>query len=153
MTYTIEHLPKKYFIGLAVKTTNENWQCIRDITELKEKFFHEHIEKKIQNQINKNVLAVYTDYEADFTKPYTFCFGKEVSTLESIPEGLRGIEIAPSSYAVFTATGKFPDSIGKTWNTIWNEKLKRSYTLDFELYPENFDPDANPEVKIYIAIH
>ena len=152
MTYVIEHLPKKYFIGTVVKTTNEKGRCITDITELKEKFFRANLEKLIPNQINQNLLAVYSNYEGDYTKPYKFYFGKEVSSLSDIPKGMKGIEIAPSSYAVFTATGDFPQSIGNAWYAIWNEGLKRSYTADFELYPENFDPDAKPEVKIYIAI-
>ena len=42
--------------------------------------------------MNQNLLAVYTDYEGDYTKPFTYMIGCEVSNLSTIPEGMRGIE-------------------------------------------------------------
>ena len=62
-----------------------------------------------------------------------------------------GVEIAASPYAVFTAKGAFPQSMGQMWHTIWNTALKRSYTVDFEVYAPDFNPQNNPEVKIYIS--
>ena len=44
---------------------------------------------KIPNRINKEMVAVYTDYESDQTKPFTYLVGCEVSSLDQIPEGLK----------------------------------------------------------------
>ena len=38
------------------------------------------------------------------------------------------------------------------WQDIWKSNLPRSYTSDFEVYRSDFDPQQNPEVKVYIAI-
>lgn len=40
----------------------------------------------------------------------------------------------------------------RTNNEIWQSGLPRSYTSDFEVYQNDFDPKRNPEVKVCIAI-
>lgn len=106
---------------------------------------------KIKNRLNHDLLCVYTDYEGDFTKPYRYIVGCEVKNLSEIPPGYFGKEISPSSYALFTAEGEFPQSMLKAWNAIWSSKVDRAYTADFEVYAADFNPQNNPEVKIYIA--
>ena len=56
----------------------------------KDRFFKENISSKIPNKINGDILALYTDYEGDYTKPYSWILGCEVSSLEQVPEGLVG---------------------------------------------------------------
>jgi predicted transcriptional regulator YdeE len=60
--------------------------------------------------------------------------------------------IPESKYAVFITQGEFPQGLIAAWQAIWKSNLHRSYTSDFELYHSNFDPQKNPEVKVYIAI-
>ena len=106
---------------------------------------------KIPNRINKEMVAVYTDYESDQTKPFTYLVGCEVSSLDQIPEGLKGLEIPAGNYTLFTATGAFPQSMSETWLKIWNSDIKRAYKTDFEVYGPDFQPQGKPEVKIYIS--
>jgi predicted transcriptional regulator YdeE len=150
MKHTIEHQKKKCFIGLALRTDNS--ECSFTMPAHKEKFFRENIPAKIPNKINGNILALYTDYEGDYTKPYSWILGCEVSSLDKIPEGLVGKVIPESKYAVFTTQGAFPQGLIAAWQAIWKSNLHRSYTSDFEVYRSDFDPQKNPEVKIYIAI-
>lgn len=150
VTYVKEKQMKKLIIGIPIATSNEQFQ--KDVPPLWEKFRREKMADKIPNKINQNLIAVYTDYEGNYTMPFTYLIGYEVSTLKVIPEGLRGIEIAPSAYAIFTAKGEFPKSMTTTWQSIWQAPLNRSYTSDFEIYPPNFSSQHNPEVKIYIAL-
>ncbi|HEY5259074.1 MAG TPA: effector binding domain-containing protein, partial [Rhabdochlamydiaceae bacterium] len=63
----------------------------------------------------------------------------------------RGVELEPSSYAVFTAKGAFPQSMMEAWQAIWTSNVKRSYTTDFEVYKPDFNPQDNPEIRIFIA--
>jgi predicted transcriptional regulator YdeE len=69
-----------------------------------------------------------------------------------VPEGLVGKVIPASKYAVYTTKEAFPQGLIAVWQAVWKSKLARSYTSDFEVYPADFDPQKNPEVKLYIAI-
>jgi len=141
---------ERFFIGLPLKTNNE--ECSSAMPAHKEKFFRENIPSKIPNKVNRDILAVYTDYEGDYTKPYSWILGCEVSRLDDVPEGLVGKVIPESKYAIFTTQGQFPQGLIAAWQTIWQANLSRSYTTDFEVYRSDFDPEKNPEVKVYIAI-
>lgn len=150
MHHALENQKKKFFIGYELRTDNQ--KCSLEMPAHKESFFNQNILAKIPNKINGNILAVYTDYEGDYTQPYSWILGCEVSNLDEIPVGLVGKVIPESKYAVFTTRGEFPQGLIEAWQTIWQSNLFRSYTADFELYPSDFDPQRNPEVKVYIAI-
>lgn len=150
MHYTLEHGNKKLFIGLELRTHNN--ECSVTMPMHKEKFFRENIPAKIPNKINGNILALYTDYEGDYTKPYSWILGCEVSSLDDVPTGLVGKVIPESDYAVFTTQGSFPQGLITVWQNVWQSQLHRSYTSDFEVYRSDFDPEKSPEVLLYIAI-
>ncbi|HEX2578803.1 MAG TPA: GyrI-like domain-containing protein [Rhabdochlamydiaceae bacterium] len=150
MDYAIEKLEKKFFIGLELRTNND--ECSQAMPAHKERFFKENIPAKIPNKVNGNILALYTDYEGDYTKPYSWILGCEVSSLEDVPAGLVGKIIPAAKYAVFTTQGEFPQGLIAAWQAVWKSHLSRSYTSDFELYRSDFNPQNNPEVKLYIAI-
>ena len=150
MNHTIEHQRHAFFIGLELRTNNE--ECSVAMPAHKEKFFNENILAKIPNKLNGNILALYTDYEKDYTKTYSWILGCEVSNLGFVPDGLIGKEIPASKYAVFTTQGEFPQGLIAAWQAVWKSNLPRSYTSDFELYRSDFDPQKNPEVKVFIAI-
>lgn len=150
MSYTLEKQKKKFFIGLELRTNNE--ECSSAMPTHKEKFFNDNIPGKIPNRINNDILALYTDYEGDYTKPYSWILGCEVSGLDEIPTGLVGKVIPESKYAVFTTQGEFPQGLIAAWQAVWASNLFRSYTSDFELYRSDFHPQENPEVNVYIAI-
>ncbi len=150
MNYTVEHQKKKFFIGLELRT--DNAKCSSAMPAHKERFFKENIPAKIPNKINGNILALYTDYEGDHTKPYSWILGFEVSSRDEVPVGLVGKVIPESKYAVFTTQGLFPEGLIGAWQAIWQANLQRSYSTDFEVYPADFDPQKNPEVKVYISI-
>ena len=150
MTYATEKQGEKFFIGLELRTNNQ--ECSLAMPAHKERFFKENILSKIPNKINGNILALYTDYEGDYTEPYSWILGCEVSSLDNVPAGLVGKVIPQSKYAVFTTQGAFPQGLIAAWQTIWNTDLPRSYTSDFEIYTADFNPQINPEVKVYIAV-
>lgn len=150
MNYIIDHQKEKYFIGLELRTNNA--ECSVAMPAHKDRFFKENILAKIPNKVDGSMLALYTDYEGDFNKPYSWILGCEVSSLDDIPQGLVGKIIPAATYAVFTTHGKFPHGLIETWQEIWKTDIARSYTSDFEVYRENFDPTHNPEVQVYISI-
>lgn len=150
MKYSVKHLEKKFFIGFELRTNNE--ECSYAMPAHKERFFKENIPAKIPNRINGDILALYTDYEGDYTKPYSWILGCEVSSLENVPDGLVGKIIPESKYAVFTTKGGFPQGLIDVWQAVWKLNLPRSYTSDFEIYRSDFNPQRNPEVKVCIAV-
>jgi len=146
------HLPSRQVLGIALRTTNENRASASEIPPHKERFTSEGIYDQIPHKTTGDILGFYTDYESDFTKPYTLIYGCEVSTVDKIPEGLT-LAIAPASkYAVYEINGEFPESLLQTWGEIWESDLKRTYTADFEVYPVDFDPINNPKMQLYISI-
>lgn len=145
-----QHKQESFLIGLELRTHNA--ECSSTMPAHKDRFFKENIPAKIPNKINGDMLALYTDYEGDYTMPYSWILGCEVSSLDQIPEGLVGKVIPASNYAVFTTQGAFPQGLIAVWQDVWQSGLPRAYTSDFEVYPSDFDPERNPEVKLYIAI-
>ena len=108
-----------------------------------------HIQEKIPNKTSNEVIALYCDYEGDYTKPYSLIIGCPVSHPE-VPKGMVTKTIPAGSYALFEAKGEFPKSLIETWQDIWKrEDLKRTYTGDFEVYGEKF---SDGEVEVFIAV-
>lgn len=140
-------------IGIAVRTTNENAQAAIDIPQLWAKFLSEETMTKIPNPIDDAVYSIYTDYELDYTKPYTTILGCKVSNLKNIPEGMVGKVIEASEYEVYTAKGNLAKGVVYSeWERIWKSNIKRKYTADFEIYgPKSLNPQ-DAEVPIFIAV-
>jgi len=96
--------------------------------------------------------GLYTDYESDFTKPYTTILGYAVKDIEQIPVGMVYKEIPAGTYVEINTTGDVHDGIViKEWIKIWNSNLQRKYTVDFECY--TFTARAqDTKVDIFIAV-
>ncbi|SEW37859.1 Predicted transcriptional regulator YdeE, contains AraC-type DNA-binding domain [Chitinophaga sp. YR573] len=136
-------------IGIAVRTTNENGQAGIDIPVLWDKFISEGIADKIPGKVDNTVYSVYTEYEGDFTKPYTTVLGCKVNTADTIPEGMKGIVIEKGTYIKRT-TGV--DKVFEEWTKIWNSDIPRIYTTDFEAYGEKAQNPEEAAVEIFIAV-
>ena len=123
-----------------------------EIPQLWQQFFQNGGAEQIPNRVSDAVIALYTDYEGDYTDPYTIIIGCEVSNSENLPQELVCREIPAATYAVFEIAGQFPDSVKKTWEKVWSTPLNRTYTTDMEVYPADFDPVSNSKAEIYIGI-
>jgi predicted transcriptional regulator YdeE len=142
-----------YIIGIAVRTTNENGQSGIDIPQLWSKFVSEQTAAKITGKTSNDIYSVYTEYEKDFTKPYTTVLGCRVEENTAAPEGFKKIIIPPGKYQLYTAKGDLDNAVVYSeWTAIWNSSLKRAYTADYEVYGEKAKNPANAEVDIFVAI-
>ena len=149
----MEKLAQFYLIGISVRTSNENGQAMTDIPALWNKFMSENWIEKIPNKKSFDIYSVYTDYESDHTKPYTTLLACQVSSLDSIPEGLVGKTISAATYQKITAKGNIMEGlIYNEWIKIWNSDYKRTYSADFEIYGEKAKDFSNAEVDIYLAV-
>lgn len=139
--------------GIAIRTTNKNGQSQKDIAMLWQKFWSENIINQISNRINNDIYCVYTEFEGDFTQPYTCLIGCRVNTSENIPEKMKLVNIEEGNYNRLTAHGKLNDGIVvKEWEKVWSSGMKRRYGTDYEYY--NASNTVNPdeaEVEIYVG--
>lgn len=142
-----------YVIGIAVRTSNENGQAGKDIPALWNQFMSEKIMEKIPNKVDHTVYSIYTEYEADYTKPYTTVLGCKVSNLDTIPAGMKGIVISEGEYFRCTAKGNMMEGmVYNEWTKIWNSDIPRSYTTDFEVYGEKAQNPEYAEVDIFLSL-
>jgi predicted transcriptional regulator YdeE len=140
-------------IGIAVRTTNQNGQSGKDIPELWNRFMAEGILEKIPNKIDNTVYCIYTDYESDYTKPYTTILGSKVANTDNIPEGMVGKNFDGGNYTKYTATGNLMQGVVfNEWTKIWNSTIERAYTADFEVYGPKAQNPADAAVDIFIAL-
>lgn len=145
--------PDMLIIGIDCRTSNAADAGPQDIPKLWGRFYGEDVVNRIPNKVSNEVIALYCDYEGDFTQPYSVVIGCPVSTHETIPEGMVAKTIPSSSYAVFRALGEHPKALIETWGRIWNQTdLKRTYIGDFELYGSKFASGSPQEVEVYIGV-
>ena len=152
MKYEIVELKEKIIEGIRIKTTNQNGKSIEDIGLTWQKLFTQGIYENIQNKANNKTIGLYTQYEGDYTKPYTFIAGAEVSKEVENNEQIVSTIIPKGKYAKFVIIGDVQNSVGQAWQEIWNMELKRKYTCDFEEYQNNSQDMQKQEIHIYIAI-
>ncbi len=151
MKYEIVELEEKIVEGIAIKTTNQDGKSIQDIGKTWQELFTNGIYEKIGNKVNNKTIGLYTDYEADYTKPYIFIAGVEVSK-KTDNKLITNKIIEKGKYAKFVITGDVQNSVGQAWQEIWNMNLKRKYTCDFEEYQNNKEDMQNQEIHIFIAL-
>lgn len=142
-----------HFIGISVRTTNENQQAMQDIPQLWNKFMSENWQEKIPNRIDQSVICMYTDYEGDHNKPYTTLLGCRVNSLEEVPADMRGLTVKGGPYVPFQAQGNLNEgAVIQTWLKIWESGMDRSYTVDYEVYGAKALDPTDAEVAIFIAV-
>lgn len=151
--YTVIEKPSMIVVGIQCRTSNASHAGPNDIPRHWEKFYTEDTPNQIPNKMSNEVIALYCDYEGDYTQPYSLVIGCPVSSLDQIPQGMVAKIIPAGSYAVFRAIGEHPKSLIETWGKIWQQvDLERTYTGDYEIYGDKFISGSPKEVKVLIAI-
>lgn len=146
-------IEKFHLIGIAARTTNENGKAEQDIPVLWGRFMSEGVLQKIPNKVDDTVYCIYTDYEKDYTKPYTTIIGCRVTSLENVPEGMVGKTVESSSYAHYVAKGNIMQgAVQEVWKEIWNSDIKRAYRADFDVYGAKAQNLENAEVDVFVSV-
>ena len=141
-------------IGLALKgkTTNINEQSSIDCGNLWQEFEKGKYAEKIPNKLTDEILAVYHQYEGDYTEPFSYFIGCKVKADTEVPAGLETLTIAKGIYQKIDARGKMPDCVINAWKEIWVSDIPRSYKMDFEVYGDRNKDWSNAEVEVYLSI-
>ena len=115
---------------------------------------NEQVASNIPNKADSSIYSIYTNYEGDYMKPYDTILACEVSSLENIPEGMVGMEIAASDYQKFRAAGDLSKGVVyNEWVNIWNTDIDRKYSADFEIYGEEAQNREDAKVDIFVSVH
>lgn len=140
-------------IGFSVRTTNKEGQAGIDIPALWHKFMSAQAADHIPGKIDDTLYCVYTDYEKDYTAPYTVILGCRVQAVTQLPEDMTSVTIKAGNYVEFTAKGKIMEGmVYHTWLDIWASGLERAYQTDFEVYGQKAQDPENAEVPVYIGV-
>ena len=140
-------------IGISVRTTNKNGQSQNDIGNLWDKFMGQNLIEQIANKNSNDIYCIYTNYDSDFNGLYTTILGCKVNSFDNIPQGFGSWTIPKTKYQVYQSAGKLPDSIVKTWTSIWQTDISRKYVADFDLYGQKSKNPENAEVDTYVSIN
>lgn len=132
-------------IGVSEKISNDNAQ--EKIPQMWKNFMFENTIQKIPNKKDGKLMAFYTEYEGDHTKPFLYSIGCEVSTFEDCPPEYNKITVPESKYALFKVKGNLPNSLIETWKYIWTGDLDRKFAADFEVVV------GADEIHVYISIN
>lgn len=151
MKYTIKKAPARTVVGISCRASNA--EAANVIPACWQAFLLNNAPAKIPHRVAPPVMyAVYSDYEKDWTKPYTYLLGCGVTRADKVPEGMEVRNIPEQTYAVFRAKGKMPDEIVGVWAEVWSSDLPRTYTYDFELYDKRFTRPVAKEADVYVAV-
>ena len=143
MNYEIVYLEEKKVDGLKIRTTNENYKSMTDISDLWTKFLEDY--PLMSGKLNHKAIGLYTNYEGDFLAPYDFYVAYE-TTEKAI------YTISSGKYAKFIIIGHPQRAIAEFWSKLWELPLERDYLSDFEEYQNNSDDFNKQEIHIYISI-
>ena len=150
--FTTIQKPAMMIIGIERRTSNDINAAPQDIPRLWQKFYADNVLSNIPNKASEEVIALYCDYEGDYTQPYSCVIGCAVTSLDEIPEGMVAKTIPASTFALFRTVGDFPKSLIDTWKAIWQSDLQRTYTGDYEVYGKAFTTGASQEVDVLVAL-
>ena len=113
----------------------------------------EGIQDKIRQKTSSDIFAVYYNYKTDYTDDFEYFIGCKVRSDELQPEGIQLLQIPTAKYTRINAMGMIPQCIGDTWRQIWNSKIDRAYSYDFEQYGPLSKDWNDGMVPIYISTH
>ena len=140
-------------MGISVWTINKDGIAGTDIYNLWQRWFQENIPDRIPGKLSDDVYNLYCDYESDANGRYRVIVGNRVKSIERIPEGLSGLRIPKSKFAVYRVEGRLPYVVLETWNEIYREKgYSRKFMADFDVYDMNAYDPQNARIEINVSV-
>ena len=146
-------------IGIAARTNNAKEAGPDGVIPRQwQKYFHDGVADKIQDKLDSNTYAVYTDYESDHNGDYTFIIGAKVKPGTTPPEDMTVVNVPGGHYAVLTTEkGPVQQVIPATWARVFqledSGELRRAYKTDFELYDQRSQDPNDAQVDLYLGVN
>lgn len=145
------------FVGLSIKTDLKN--VYKDAANLGKEYAHFKAKHQIPNLIEPWAFVAYSRDFDEETGSWEYIMGDVVMKLDSIPEGLTGYEIPPTTYAIFTIHAKlnflWGVEIARMKRYIFNKWLPnskyKSTGVDFE-YHDDRSTGKDPSIDLFVEI-
>ena len=145
------------FVGLSVKTDDK--KIYKDAAQLGKDYSQFKKTYKITNIKEPWASVAYSRDFDEKTRSWEYIMGDIVTSLDSVPEGLKGYKIEPGEYAVFQIKAKFGFlwglEIGRMKKYVFTDWLPKSkYTAtgsDFEYHDER-SIGKSPSIDLYVGI-
>lgn len=151
--FRLTKMPAFTVVGVSRRACNADGSSVTIIPAVWGEFLKQNTAKPIKNRsFPPTMYAVYSDYESDWTKEYSFLIGAGVTRAGKVPEGMTVRRIPAQTYAHFVAKGEMPRSLLEVWSAVWLSTLPRTYTFDFEVYDQRFTRPENKEIDVYVAV-
>ena len=144
-------------VGAELRVKNQDGENFAEIPKFWSDFLNKNRFDEIPNVVKNNIsYGICCDCDPD-ESTFSYIIAQEVSSLETIPEGMIGRVIPKAEYLVFTAKGSIPDDLQETIKQIYgtwlpNSKYRHAGTPDFELYDCHRMGEHSSEVDVYIPI-
>lgn len=155
MDYKIVNLDKKKVAGLKIRTSNGSPDAGEKIGGLWQRFFSEGVYEEIPGKTKEATIGLYTNYAGDEKGEYDMYVCCEVDPDEKLSEQLDVTEIEAGKYAKFVVKGHMVTAVQDFWQKLWDMKLERKFSCDFEEYQpmteENMDME-HCEIHMYISL-
>ena len=147
-------LPAFRVHGVQARTSNDDEQTLK--TARLPLLWHDvHTELVPLLPEDAPIYGVYSDYESDQHGYYTVTAGCD-QAVSNVKLPMTAIDVPEGRYLVFSAKGKMPETVIRTWLQVWDyfdspqAGHVRSFTKDFEVYRGR--EENSVQVSIYIAI-
>ncbi len=155
MEYEVVTLEEKTAAGVMAWTNNAAEDMGSVIGGLWKQFYGEGVYGSIMGKKNHKSLGIYTDYAGDEKSDYRVVVACEVEPAKEFPADVvpaNGylMTIPAGKYAKFVIKGDVKEDVAKFWEALWQMKLPRTFTCDFEEYQDCSESEA--EIHIYISI-
>jgi predicted transcriptional regulator YdeE len=145
------------FVGLSVKTDDK--KIYKDAAQLGKNYSQFKKNHDIPNLRDPWAFVAYSRDFDEETRSWEYIMGDVVTSLDSVPEGLKGYEIESGKYAIFTIKPKFNFlwglEIGRMKRYVFVDWLPKSQYLstgsDFEYHDER-SIGKKPSIDLYVAI-
>lgn len=145
------------FVGLSVNTDVK--KIYRDAAKLGKDYVGFKEKNNIPNLKDPWAFVAYSRNYDEETRSWEYIMGDVVTSLDSVPEGLKGYEIPSGKYAIFTIKAKFRLlwglEIGRMKKYVFEKWLPNSAYestgTEFE-YHDDRSKGKNPSIDLYVGI-
>jgi len=134
-------------IGIGETVSNFDAESVPKIESLWQRFFADGVADQVSGGRKGAMLALYTDYQGDYTEPYLYMVGIQTPFGTNPPNGLIARDVPAQTMARIEATGPLPKSVIDVWQGVWASDLARCYVADYDIYGAEGDP-----VSVFVGI-
>lgn len=147
-------LNEKLVVGLKARTNNTSPSMPKIIGGLWQKFYAGGVFEAIKNKSGFCAYGIYSEYAGGVEDDYSICVATEVTDASCLPSDCVSYTIPSGRYAKYVVQTTMQDQamdVGKCWQSIWSEKIDRTFVADFEEYLAP-NADGSEIVNIYVGL-